>query len=64
MPDQAGKLSSERNGGYTQPKGPYHPAEGQGVNPIGSGGDFTKLLEFAKFCIVLLNKRVPKHIDF
>ena len=32
MPDQAGKLSSERNGGYTRPKGPFHPAEGQGVN--------------------------------
>ena len=42
MPDQAGKLSSERNGGYTQLKGPFHPAEGQGVNcplsgPSGSG---------------------------
>ena len=42
MPDQAGKLSSERNGGYTQPKSPFHPAEGQGVNcplsgPSGSG---------------------------
>ena len=42
MPDQAGKLSSERNGGYTRPKGPFHPAEGQGVNcplsgPSGSG---------------------------
>lgn len=42
MPDQAGKLSSERNGGYTRLKGPFHPAEGQGVNcplsgPSGSG---------------------------
>ena len=42
MPDQAGKLSSERNGGYTRPKGPFHPAVGQGVNcplsgPLGSG---------------------------
>ena len=32
MPDQAGKLSSERNGGYTRLKGPFHPVEGQGVN--------------------------------
>jgi hypothetical protein len=32
MPDQAGKLSLERNGGYTRPKGPFHPVEGQGVN--------------------------------
>ena len=32
MPDQAGKLSLERNGGYTRLKGPFHPVEGQGVN--------------------------------
>ena len=32
MPAQAGKLSSGRNGGYTRPKGPFHPVEGQGVN--------------------------------
>ena len=32
MTDQAGKRSSERNWGYTRPKGPFHPAEGQGVN--------------------------------
>ena len=31
MPDQAGKLSSERNGGYTRLKGPFHPAEGLGM---------------------------------
>ena len=30
MPDQAGKLSLERNGGYTRPMGPFHPAEGHG----------------------------------
>jgi hypothetical protein len=30
MPDQAGKLSSERNGGYTRLMGPFHPAEGHG----------------------------------
>ena len=28
--DQAKKLSLERNGGYTWPKGPFHPVEGQG----------------------------------
>ena len=32
MPDQAGKLSLERNGGYTRPKGPFHPLKGMGVN--------------------------------
>ena len=30
MPDQAGKLSSERNGGYTRLMGPFHPAVGHG----------------------------------
>ena len=30
MPEQAGKLSLERNGGYTCPKGLFHPAEGHG----------------------------------
>ena len=37
MPDQAGKLSSERNGGYTRPKGPFHRVAGLAVNcpPLG-----------------------------
>ena len=28
MPNKAGKLSSEQNGGYTRLKGPFQPAEG------------------------------------
>jgi hypothetical protein len=32
MAYKAGKLSLEKNGGYTRPKGPFHPFEGQGVN--------------------------------
>ena len=37
MPDQAGKLSQERNGGYTRPKGPFHRVAGLAVNcpPLG-----------------------------
>ena len=37
MPDQAGKLSSERNGGNTQSKGPFHRVVGLAVNcpPLG-----------------------------
>ena len=56
MPDQAGKLSSERNGGYTRPKGPFHPDEGQGVNcplsgPSGSGPAWEeKLFQQGKQC--------------
>ena len=30
MPDQAGKIALEMNGGYTRPMGPFHPAEGHG----------------------------------
>ena len=55
MPDQAGKLSLERNVGYTQPKGPFHPAEGQGVNcplpgPMGSGPAWKEKLYQGKQC--------------
>ena len=32
MPDQVGKLSLEKNGGYSRPKGSFHPSEGQGIN--------------------------------
>ncbi len=73
MPNHAGKLSPERNGGYTRPKGPFHPAEGQGVNcplsgPSGSGPAWEeKLFPQGKqcsctVCVHITAKLVPSSL--